>query len=214
MQQDDKIVMRGINTSIKVAITFVVIIPKLVMNVYVAIIGCQYLMFNDLEDEMQEILLKTIELAFILEMDELIYLAFVSSEQKEQVRAIEVPPAKFQGFSAVLSSFAELPRFVLLLLLVSCLTLYMHRDSHERMILTPKQEGVIEGCCNFMQYLKGEGTKVPLAAGNPCSHFREAIEEPLGLVIPPTEGYENATMEPFEEPLPEYETIINWKDTL
>ena len=30
--------------------------------------------------------------------------------------------------------------------------------------------------------------KVALAAGNPCSIFREAIEEPLGLVIPPTEG--------------------------
>jgi len=211
MQQDDKIVMYGINTKIKVAMTLVVILPKFMMNVYVAIIGCQFLMFNDLEDEMQEILLKTIELAFILEMDELIYLAFVSSEQKEQVRAIEVPPAKFQGFSAVLASFAELPRFVMLLLLVSCLTLYMHRDSHEQKILTARQEGVIEGCCNFMQYLKGEGEKVALAAGNPCSIFREAIEEPLGLVIPPTEGYEQ---EPVEEPLPEYETIINWKDTL
>merc|ERR1719161_1635779 len=109
---------------------------------------------------MQEILLKTIELAFILEMDEL---------------------------------------------------LYMHRDSHERMILTPKQEGVIEGCCNFMQYLKGEGQKVALAAGNPCSHFRESIEAPLGLAIPLTDGY---TEEPVEEPLPQYETIINWKDTL
>jgi len=135
MQQDDKIVMRGINTKIKVAMTLVVILPKFMMNVYVAIIGCQFLMFNDLEDEMQEILLKTIELAFILEMDELIYLAFVSSEQKEQVRAIEVPPAKFQGFSAVLASFAELPRFVMLLLLVSCLPLYMHRDPHEQKIL-------------------------------------------------------------------------------
>jgi hypothetical protein len=183
------------------------------MNVYVAIIGCQFLMFNDLEDEMQEILLKTIELAFILEMDELIYMAFVSSEQKEQVSAVQVPPVRFQGFSAVLASFAELPRFVLLLLLVSCLTLYMHRDSHERTILTPKQEGVIEGCCNFMQFLKGEGHKVPLAAGNPCSHFREAIEAPLGLSIPVTDGFVNET-EIVEEPLPEYETIINWKDTL
>jgi hypothetical protein len=211
MQQDDKIVLRGLSTGIKVSITFIVILPKLIMNVYVAIIGCQYLMFNDLEDEMQEILLKTIELAFILEMDELIYVAFVSSEQKEQVAAVQVPPVRFQGFTAVLASFAELPRFVLLLLLVSCLTLYMHRDSHEREILTPRQEGVIEGCCNFMQYLKGEGQKVALAAGNPCSHFREAIEAPLGLAIPPPEGYEK---EPLEEPLPEYETIINWKDTL
>jgi hypothetical protein len=119
---------------------------------------------------------------------------------------------RFNGFVAVLASFAELPRFVMLLFLVSCLTLYMHRDSHERNILTSRQEGIIEGCCNFMQYLKGEGQKVALVAGNPCSIFRETIEEPLGLAVPPVDGMSEA--EPVEEPLPEYETIINWKDTL
>merc|ERR1719321_1507148 len=212
LAEDSKETIRvaGVASNLKVLLTLVVILPKVFMNLYVAVIGCQYLMFNDLEDDMQEILLKTIELAFVLEMDELIFMAFVSFPKKEQVARMDFPPIKSRGLLGILSAYGELPRFVLICVLVSCLTMYMHSETHERKMLTAKEEGVIEGCCNFMQFLKGAGEKTPLAAGNPCSHFREAIESPLGMSIPAVSG---GTQPPdlFE---PEYETIIDWKDTM
>merc|ERR1719181_1416323 len=136
-------------------------------------------------------------------------MAFVSFPKKEQVSKIDFPPVKSKGLIGILGAYGELPRFVLICVLVSCLTMYMHSETHERKMLTAKENGVIEGCCNFMQYLKGAGTKIPLAAGNPCSHFREAIESPLGFSIPAVDG---GTAPPEFEP--DYETIIDWKDTM
>ena len=67
-------------------LTILVLLPKLALNIVVAYIGSVFLLYNDLDDELQQILLKTIEMAFILEMDELVFHAFASHHKKLQVR--------------------------------------------------------------------------------------------------------------------------------
>ena len=42
----------------------------------------------------REVLLKTIEMAFILEMDELVYEAFAATPKKQQLSQIEMPTVR------------------------------------------------------------------------------------------------------------------------
>ena len=65
--------VHGMSPVMKLSVFALIFVPKITLNIMVAVIGAEFLMFNDLDDDLQEILLKTIEMAFILEMDELIF---------------------------------------------------------------------------------------------------------------------------------------------
>jgi len=179
--KDGEIQVKGICTELRYILTIFLVIPKLLLNIYVAYIGACFLMFNDMEDDLQGILLSTIEMAFILEMDEIIFEAFSSHQKKVQLGKIEMPIISYRGCLRVFGTYGEFPRLVVIICLASYLATVMHTESAAAKVLTPKQSGVIEGCCNFMQYLKGSGKKTALADGNPCSSFRENYEEPAGL---------------------------------
>jgi len=194
MVEEDKeageIVVTGLTASVKFFATIFILLPKLFLNLLVCYIGAVFLMFNDLDDDLQEVLLKTIEMVFILEMDEVIYEAFTSHKKKQQLGQIEMPRCKSKGFWKLVSIYGEFPRLVCVIVLATACAMYMHSESHSAAVLTSHQTGVVEGCCNFMQYLKGSGHKTPLAAGNPCSSFRENYEVPMGIHV---EGHVNAT---------------------
>jgi len=198
-KEEGKIVVNGLSMGVKGIVTLIVLLPKLALNLIVAYIGCVFLLYNDLDDDLQEVLLKTIEMAFILEMDELVFEAFASTPKKQQLSQVEMPPVVEKGMWRVLSVYGEFPRFMICIGLASYLSIKINTDEHARMTLTPKQTGVIEGCCNFMQYLKGAGKKTPLAEGNPCTSFRENYEASMGVdevggVLPPGEHPLNGTM--------------------
>merc|ERR1719281_692991 len=181
---------------LKLFLTLIIILPKLALNIYVLYIGCLFLLFNDLDDALQDILLKTIELSFILEMDELVFEAFTSHAKKQQLGQIEMPIVKERGLTRIMSRYGEFPRFLILVGIVSYLIMTVNNHDKAESTLTVKQEGVIEGCCNFMQYLKGAGTKTALAESNPCTVFRGKYESALGLdvtggVVPPGERPSN-----------------------
>ena len=72
-EDEGDIKVHGMSVVMKLSVFSIIFLPKIVLNIMVAVIGAQFLMFNDLDDDLQEILLKTIEMAFILEMDELIF---------------------------------------------------------------------------------------------------------------------------------------------
>merc|ERR1711964_248487 len=81
------------------------------------------------------------------------------------------------------SRFGDYPRLMFLIAGASVLCIIMHTEENAKRMLTPKQVGVIEGCCNFMEYLKGAGTKTLLVDGNPCVSFRENYEAPMGIPV-------------------------------
>jgi len=195
-KEEGRINVAGLSIGVKLFLSFIIIIPKLALNGYVLYIGCLFLLYNDLDDALQDILLKTIELAFILEMDELVFEAFTSHAKKQQLGQIEMPIVKERGLTRIMSRYGEFPRFIILVSIVSYLILTINNRDKAEQTLTVKQEGVIEGCCNFMQYLKGAGTKTTLAEGNPCTVFRGKYESALGLdvtggVVPPGERPSN-----------------------
>jgi hypothetical protein len=198
-KEEGKIMVNGLSMGVKGIVTLIILLPKLALNLVVAYIGCVFLLYNDLDDDLQEVLLKTIEMAFILEMDELVFEAFASTPKKQQLSQIEMPPVVEKGLWRTLSLYGEFPRFMICIGLASYLSIKINTDEHSRATLTPKQAGVIEGCCNFMQYLKGAGHKVPLADGNPCSSFREGYEGSMGIddaggILPPGEHPLNGTI--------------------
>jgi len=189
-KEEGKIVVNGLCYSVKGWLTILVLLPKLALNILVSYVGCVFLLYNDLDDDLQEVLLKTIEMAFILEMDELVFEAFAATPKKQQLQQMEMPTVVEKGIWRVLSQYGEFPRFMLCVGLASYLSITVNNDTHRRMTLTSKEAGIIEGCCNFMQYVKGAGVKTPLAEGNPCTQFRETYETPMGLdatggVLPP-----------------------------
>lgn len=188
--------VHGMSPVMKLSVFALIFVPKITLNIMVAVVGAEFLMFNDLDDDLQEILLKTIEMAFILEMDELIYEAFSSANKKKQLMKIQLPIIRVRGLQRVISTYGELPRLVFVITIATILASWMHQPSREANVLTAKQSGVIEGCCNFMEYLKGAGVQTELAEGNPCSSFREGYEAPMGVTFHKARpsNHTNATM--------------------
>merc|ERR1719324_582777 len=102
-KEEGRINVAGLSIGVKLFLSFIIIIPKLALNGYVLYIGCLFLLSNDLDDALQDILLKTIELAFILEMDELVFEAFTSHAKKQQLGQIEMPIVKERGLTRIMS---------------------------------------------------------------------------------------------------------------
>ena len=57
----------------------------------------------------------------------------------------------FCRLTRIMSRYGEFPRFIILVSIVSYLILTINNRDKAEQTLTVKQEGVIEGCCNFMQ---------------------------------------------------------------
>ena len=80
-----------------------------------------------------------------------VFEAFTSHAKKQQLGQIEMPIVKERGLTRIMSRYGEFPRFIILVSIVSYLILTINNRDKAEQTLTVKQEGVIEGCCNFMQ---------------------------------------------------------------
>ena len=74
---------------------------------------------------------------------------------------MQMPAITEKGIRRVFRRHGELPRFMFCVGLATYLSVMINTDEAALAALTPKQAGIIEGCCNFMQYLKGAGHKAP-----------------------------------------------------
>jgi len=167
--------IKGMSLRDKLVITTVVIIPIIFLNVYITVIGYRFIFENDYEDELQNLLLNTMELAFVVETDTILYGALVADAKKFQIKAVTVPSVELRHSRLLLYRYSE----VLSFLGVLCFALLLGANhlSHLDNSLNERQAGIMEGCCNFMQYVKGDGkSRVALAAGNPCTSFRSMYE--------------------------------------
>ena len=158
----------------KIFLIVVVILPRLCLDALILYIGVQFTFNNDADDHLQEILLRTMELAFMMETDQILFGSFVSDKKKDQLRNMTLPREEKRGLSLVFYRYSEMLLF--LVLLAACIIMGIGRYDTLTSRLTTREEGIIEGCCNFMQYVRGRGVKETLAEGNPCTEFRETYE--------------------------------------
>lgn len=166
--------IKGIPVRDKIFLIVVVILPRLCLDALILYIGVQFTFNNDADDHLQEILLRTMELAFMMETDQILFGSFVSDKKKDQLRNMTLPREEKRGLSLVFYRYSEMLLF--LVLLAACIIMGIGRYDTLTSRLTTRQEGIIEGCCNFMQYVRGRGVKETLAEGNPCTEFRATYE--------------------------------------
>jgi hypothetical protein len=194
---DGETKVEGLPLSLKLLLIIIILIPKFYITCLLCSAGVTFLLGNDLEDDMQNMLLNTIGLVFVLEFHSLIYAAFASQQKKQQLSSLTFPSYVDKGVMRVITRYGDVPRLAALVAATTILMLNMSLDKNS--ILTPRDAGTIEGCCNFMQYLKGAGIKTPLAAANPCTKFRLTYESNLGVdvtgaIMPPGDKPEEGGM--------------------
>lgn len=182
-KEEGRIRVAGLGIFVKITATLIILIPKLLLNLTTLYVGCLFLLYNDLDDSLQDILLKTIELAFILEMDELVFASFVAHHKKQQLSQMEMPLAENSGVSRSLSRFGELPRLIMIVAIATYLCAHVNDVEKSKRTLTHRQAQVVEGCCNFMQYVRGAGEKSTLADANPCTIFRATYFPDYGVDV-------------------------------
>lgn len=171
--------VQGLTVVMKIILMAFIFLPQLYITGILCYTGMTFLLNNDLEDDLQGMLLNTIGLVFVLELDTLIYDAFTSQQKKQQLSSLSFPSFLDKGMMRVLTKYGDVPRLCILIIVTTLVVWNMALKVSD--ILTPREAGIVEGCCNFMQYLKGAGVKVPLADANPCTIFRKTYESSLGI---------------------------------
>ena len=191
-REDNEILILGLNLGTKFFMTLLIILPRLAQSGYVAYLGTLQILDDDRDQHLADKLILAMELAFILTFGEFVYLAFVSYHKKQQISNMVLPVIRVRGFARIFNNYSDFPRVVIIAAIASyfCMAMPSHAlNGSDADVISAKEAGVIEGCCNFVQYLKGSGEKVLLSQYSPCSVFREKFEKPAGIPIPPVETH-------------------------
>ena len=86
----------------KIILMVFIFIPQLYITGILCYTGMTFLLNNDLEDDLQGMLLNTIGLVFVLELDTLIYDAFTSQQKKQQLSSLSFPSFLDKGMMRVI----------------------------------------------------------------------------------------------------------------
>eukprot|EP00746_Dinoflagellata_sp_MGD_P062043 gnl/MRDRNA2_/MRDRNA2_26157_c0_seq1.p1 gnl/MRDRNA2_/MRDRNA2_26157_c0~~gnl/MRDRNA2_/MRDRNA2_26157_c0_seq1.p1 ORF type:complete len:517 (-),score=80.95 gnl/MRDRNA2_/MRDRNA2_26157_c0_seq1:4-1554(-) len=174
----------SITKSLKGVILLSVLVPKIVINFILAFVGTQFLLGNALRDSVEELLLATIELAFVLEFDELVYAAITSWQKKQLMEKCDLPEIELGYFGRSEVFFGE-PTRILILVGMAVLLTYLHFETeiYVSVVLpivqpTSEEHRVYKGCCNFYRYLQsGGGHPVHLYHHSICAEYMEWLEQ-------------------------------------
>lgn len=164
-----------------IAIALCIFAPRIYLDLCIFYQGCEVLLVNKLDDDIQDFMMKSIELLFILELDQLLYTAVVSDLNKRRLSKLKLPSWNLKGAQVLFFRYYELLLTTAAVLSVFFLLLWFRVQHETAGVISVREEGIIEGCCNFFQYLKGEGRKAVLSETNPCEVFRQTYEQPFGI---------------------------------
>jgi len=162
--------IRGYTGSTKVILLIWIILPKIVITLGMAWVGTLYLLANSVSSELQELLISTIELGFVLEIDEIMFESFLNSMKKEELESAKLPKVKVTSRGAMCTALTEI---CLLCLCVGATFLVLILTYDARLGLKVHDQNVIEGCCNLENFLNGRGNWEIMRYANECREFRE-----------------------------------------
>jgi len=166
----DLIHIKGYTGECKLAMFFMVFLPKLCVAVGIAIIGSFYLLANSVSSDLQELLISTIELMFLLEVDEIFFESFTNVMKKEELEKTKLPRVTVTSSGVKWISLTE---FLGCVFCISMMFALLFGTFDARLNLTAHNQQVIEGCCNLENFLNGRGKWEIMRYENECREFRE-----------------------------------------
>jgi len=189
--------INGYNGEAKFWICVLIFLPKIVITVAIAYIGTMYLLANSVSSELQELLITTIELQFVLELDEIMFESFTNNMKKEELESAKLPKVRVAADSAAIVSLTEYVCLTCCILMTYILVMTTYSA---RLDLNPHNQQVIEGCCNLENFLNGRGEWVVMRYENECREFREKYFESTVEAGHWADKWER-TMDHFEVPI-------------
>jgi hypothetical protein len=118
-EEEGSIIVLGLTTTVKLFLTFCVMVPRLVINLVLLWLGCRWLVATP---SFADLLLNAVALEFVLMLKDLLYFVAMSKQHKQENQSTAI---QVMGVSAEKTVFTHSGSFFLVLLCVSWVYVYM-----------------------------------------------------------------------------------------